>query len=181
MKHYLPNSALLMLYYSIVHLHILYGIILWGSTYTSHLKKLQLLQNKAVRAICSLYWREHVTPCFDCPSILKVRDVAKMEMAKFVHKSVNHSQPKYFQSYFHKVSLEHKRSTRSSSSDNLAIPLFRISRAQRSIKYQGSKVWNSTPTAIQRLKLKNFTQTYREKILVAYKNKVPRFTGSSFS
>ena len=42
--------------------HILYGIILWGSTFTSHLKKLQLLQNKAVRAICSLNWREHVTP-----------------------------------------------------------------------------------------------------------------------
>ena len=65
LKHYLPNSALLMLCYSIVYSHILYGIILWGSTYASHLKKLQLLQNKAVRAICSLNWREHVTPCFD--------------------------------------------------------------------------------------------------------------------
>ena len=53
-----------------------------------------------------------------------------MEMAKFVHKSVNHSLPKYFQTYFHKVSLAHKRSTRSSSSDNLAIPLFRTNRAQ---------------------------------------------------
>ena len=89
-----------------------------------HLKKLQLLQNKAVRAICSLNWREHVTPCFDRPSFLKVRDVAKMEMAKFVQKSVHHSLPKYFQTYFHKVSLAHKRPTRSSSSDNLAIPLF---------------------------------------------------------
>ena len=103
-------------------------------------------------------------------SILKVRDVAKMEMAKFVHKSVNHSLPKNFQTYFHKVSLAHKRSTRSSSGDNSAIPLFRTSRVQRSIKYQGSKVLNSIPTAIQRLKLKKFTQTYRKQILVAYKN-----------
>ena len=105
LKHYVPNSALLMLYYSIVYPHILYGIFLWGSTYTSHHKKLQLLQNIAVRAICSLNWHEHVTPCFDRLSILKVRDVSKMEMAKFVHKSVNHSLPKYFQTYFHKVSL----------------------------------------------------------------------------
>ena len=125
-----------MLYYSIVYPHILQGIIFGGSTYTSHLKKLQLLQNKAVRAICSLNWRKHVTSCFDRLSILKVRDVAKMEMAKFVHKSVNHSLPKYFQTYFHKVSLAHKRSARSSSSDNLAIPLFRTSRMQRSIKYR---------------------------------------------
>ena len=111
-----------------------------------------------------------MTPYFDRLSTLKVRDVAKMEMAKFVHKSVNHSLPKYFQTYFHKVSLAHKHSNRSSSSVNLAIPLFRTNRAQRSFKYQGSKVWNSIPTAIQRLKLKKFTQTYREQILVAYKN-----------
>ena len=63
-----------------------------------------------------------------------------MEMAKFVHKSVNHSLPKYFQTYFHKVSLAHKRSTRSSSSDNLAMPLFRTSRAQRSIKGRRSGI-----------------------------------------
>ena len=163
-----------MLYYSIVYPHILYGIILRGSTYASHLKRLQLLQNKAVCAICSLNWREHVTSCFDRLSILKVRDVAKMEMAKFVHKSVNHSLPKYFQTYIHKVSLAHKRSTKSSSSDNLAIPLFRTNCAHRSIKYQGSKVWKSIATAIQCLKLKKFTQTYREQILVAYKNYVTR-------
>ena len=74
-----------------VYPHILYGIILRGSTYTSHLKKLQLLLNKAERAICSLNWRKHVTPCFDRLSVLKLRDVAKMEMAKFVHKCVYHS------------------------------------------------------------------------------------------
>ena len=73
------------------------------------------------------------------------------------------------------MSLAHKRSTRSFSSDNLAIRLFRTSRAQRSIKYQGSKVWNSISTAIQRLKVKKFTQTYGEQILVAYKNEVSRF------
>ena len=93
-----------------------------------------------------------------------------MEMAKFVHKSVNHSLAKYFQAYFHKMSLAHKRSTRSSSSDNLAIPLFRTSRAQKSIKYQGSKVWNFIPTAIQHLKVKKFMQTYRTRILAAYRN-----------
>ena len=68
--------------------------------YTSHLRKLQLLQNKAVRVICSLNWHKHVTPCFDCLSILKVRDVAKMEMAKLVHESVNHSYQNIFKPIF---------------------------------------------------------------------------------
>ena len=39
LKHFLPTLALLMLYYSIVYPHILYGIIIWGSTYTSHPNK----------------------------------------------------------------------------------------------------------------------------------------------
>ena len=119
LKHFLLTPALLMLYYSIVYPYILYGIIIWGSTYTSHLNNLQLIQNKAVRAICSLNWREQVTPCFHRLEILKIKDVAKMEIAKFVHKSVNHSLPMYFQFYFHKVSMTHKRCTRSSSSDKL--------------------------------------------------------------
>ena len=109
LKDFLPTPALLMLYYSIVYPHILYGIIIWGSTSTSHLNNLQLIQNKAVRAICSLNWREHVTPCFHRLKILKIKDVAKMEIAKFVHQSVNHSLPMYFQYYFHKVSMTHKR------------------------------------------------------------------------
>ena len=58
LKHFLLTPALLMLYYSIVYPYILYGIIIWGSTYTSHLNNLQLIQNKAVRAICSLNWRK---------------------------------------------------------------------------------------------------------------------------
>ena len=45
-----------------------------------------------------------------------------MNIAKFVHKSVNRSLPQYLQICFHKVSLTHKRSTRSFSSDNLSNP-----------------------------------------------------------
>ena len=170
LKHFLPTPALLMLYYSIVYPHILYGIIIWGSTYTSHLNNLQLIQNKAVRAICSLNWREHVTPCFHRLKILKIKDVAKLEIAKFVHQSVNHSLPMYFQFYFHKVSMTHKRCTRSSSSDKLSIPLYLTNRAQRSIKYQGSKTWNSIPPVIRCLKLKKFSQKYRVQLLTSYHN-----------
>ena len=47
----LPSNALLMLYYALVHPHLTYGILIWGSTYKSYLNTLQLSQNKAMRAI----------------------------------------------------------------------------------------------------------------------------------
>ena len=57
--------------------------------------------------------------------------------------------------------MTHKRCTRSSSSDKLSIPLYLTNRAQRSIKYQGSKTWNSILAVIRCLKLKKFSQKYR--------------------
>ena len=40
LRHYAPTSILLKLYYAILHPHLLYGNIVWGSTYKSYLQKL---------------------------------------------------------------------------------------------------------------------------------------------
>ena len=47
----LTSNALLMLYYALVHPHLTFGILIWGSTNKSYLNTLQLSQNKAMRAI----------------------------------------------------------------------------------------------------------------------------------
>ena len=46
-----PSSTLLLLYFTLIHPHLLYGLPLWGCTFGSYLKKLQSLQNKAIRII----------------------------------------------------------------------------------------------------------------------------------
>ena len=136
LKHCLPTTALLTLYYAFIYPHILYGIALWGFAYSSHLNKLQVVQNKTVRAICSLNWREHLTPYFFRCNILKIKDVAKLETAKFMHTFTNQILQKYFLAYFRRVSVTHNRRTRSCTSDKLNLPLFKTNRAQTSIKYQ---------------------------------------------
>ena len=40
LKSFLPPSALLKLYYALVHPLLLYGLLVWGTTYTSYLAKL---------------------------------------------------------------------------------------------------------------------------------------------
>ena len=78
-----------MLNHSISYFHILSGIVKGAPRIPRLLlKKLLLIQNKAVRAICLLNWCEHVAPCFDRISILQIKDVSKLESAKFVHKPV---------------------------------------------------------------------------------------------
>ena len=48
-KNVLPNDILRQLYYTMVQPYLTYGIILWGSTYQSYLKRTVVLQKKAIR------------------------------------------------------------------------------------------------------------------------------------
>ena len=56
LKQVLPASALRTLYYSMIHPHLRYGVVIWGSTFKTHLGKLWILQNKALRIIAGGNW-----------------------------------------------------------------------------------------------------------------------------
>ena len=47
LKTILPNQNLLQLYYTLVHSHLTYEISIWGSTYPSHLQKLQKIAKQS--------------------------------------------------------------------------------------------------------------------------------------
>ena len=50
-RYLFPSSALLLLYYSLIHPHLLFSLPLWGNANQSNLNRLQRLQNKAIRII----------------------------------------------------------------------------------------------------------------------------------
>ena len=51
LRHLLPRSVLLTLYKTLFEPHLIYCNIIWDNTYPSHLKKLETLQKKIIRAI----------------------------------------------------------------------------------------------------------------------------------
>ena len=51
LRYLFPSSALLLLYYSLIHPHLLFSLPLWGNANQSYLNRLQRLQNKAIRII----------------------------------------------------------------------------------------------------------------------------------
>ena len=53
-KNYLAQSHLCQLYYTLINPHLLYGNLLWGSTYKSHLHKLEVQQKKINQSYNSL-------------------------------------------------------------------------------------------------------------------------------
>ena len=54
LKQVLPTSPLRTLYYSMIHPHLFYGIVIWGSTFKTYLGKLSVLQNKALIIVAGM-------------------------------------------------------------------------------------------------------------------------------
>ena len=48
LKHFFPQNIMLQLYYALVHPFLSYGIIIWGATYPTYIKRLKFLQNRAI-------------------------------------------------------------------------------------------------------------------------------------
>ena len=135
LRHIFSSSALLLIYFGLVHPHLLYGLPIWGSTFPTYLQKLQRLQNKAFRVISNCNPKTSAKPLFYQYKILKIQDFYYFEIAKIMHQYSNKHLPNCFTSFFTQISSIHYRFTRS----NIRNDLYLSSRCQRSIKFQGTK------------------------------------------
>ena len=168
-KNFLPTSTLLCVYYSLVHTHLSYGIIIWGSTYKSHLEKLTSLQNKAIRAVGGAGWNESSSPLYYKFKVLKFHDIYKYELAKFMHHVQNKTLPTPLLKIFDDVKNDLNLNTRSRTREKLKVPLFKLSRTQKSVKYQGVTLWNSLSLNLKKLSFQKFSTEYKSNLIQNYK------------
>ena len=122
LRHLFPSSALLLLYYALIHPHLLFGLPVWGSTYPTYIEKLQRLQNKAIRIISNTSYKTSVTLLYKKYGILKSTDLFTYEIAKIMYQFSKQTLPSHFNSLFNPLSIIHQRSTRSITKQNLYIP-----------------------------------------------------------
>ena len=90
LRHIFPSSALL-IYFTLVHPHLLYSLPIWGSTFPTYLQKLQRLQNKTLRIISNCNPKTSTTPLFYQYKILKIQDLYYFEIAKIMHQYSNNT------------------------------------------------------------------------------------------
>ena len=168
LRHIFPSSALLLIYFTLVHPYLLYGLPIWGSTFPTCLQKLQRLQNKALRIISNCNPKTSTAPLFYQYKILKIQDLYYFEIAKIMHQYSNKHLPLCFTSFFTQTSSIHNRSTRSNMRNDLYLPHFLSSQCQRSIKYQGAKIWNSISSNIRNQSFHTFKRDIKIQLLNSY-------------
>ena len=88
-KHVLNKKHLTILYYSLVHSYLTYGIILWGSAKDTHVSKLIITQKKITGAPNDA----HSEPLFKLLNILKLIDLYKLYISKYMFSFINNLLP----------------------------------------------------------------------------------------
>ena len=149
--------------------HLLYCITIWTSTFSTHLNSIRILQNKAVKLLAGIHWRHSNSSGYKSLSILKLDDMIKLQSALFVHRHFNKKLPTNLQNYFTNVKTCHSTATRRLACGlNYYIPRYRSLKLQRSMKYKGVKIWNSTPLKIRKFNLKKFKKSLKDLYLKSY-------------
>ena len=83
-KHFAPIKILTTLYYSMVYPYLVYGITQWGSTFRTHINKLNIMQTKITRAIVGAKYNAHTSDIFHHLRILKLEDIHKLHVGKYI-------------------------------------------------------------------------------------------------
>ena len=122
LRHCMDVSLLRTIYYSLVYSHLNYGIQVWGSACKTDLDKILILQKKTVRAMTGHRWYQTYgkhgpswapsDPLFKSLGILKIYDVYKLSVGKFIYSSLSHLSPPLFWSWF---SINNEKATRSNT------------------------------------------------------------------
>ena len=165
LRFYLPQSSLVILYFSLVHTHLLYALPVWASTHNIYLSKLKRLQNKAVRIISRTSIKDRITPNCHRLEILKLDDFT-LEIAKLMNQFAQNKLPDTFDHYFTYSSDVSKHYTcHVSQEDHIFLNRFATSCTQHTIKYIGVKIWNNIPKEIKRLSYNKFILSYKKFLL----------------
>ena len=103
---FVNNKILKMLYCSLVYPHLNYVTEVWGSADPIHLTRIFILQKRIVRMLTHNEVRQNdysflsSNPLFLKLEILKIQDLFKVKIGKFIYKCLNKNTPINFHDWF---------------------------------------------------------------------------------
>ena len=141
---YLPNHVLKILYCTLIHPYLSYGLEAWYGTFKNHTSKIFILQKKAIRAINQLEYNEHTNEYFISNNILKLEDQFKLQISTYIYILLNSNYIDIEIASKLKPNIEiHDHDTR--GGQKLNIMRVNKSKSKNCLFHNGVKIWNSLP------------------------------------
>ena len=166
-KHFVPPQILFSLYDTLVMSYLNYGLLAWGNCTSSNINRLLRLQKRALRIINSTEFNAHTDPLFFKHRTLKIKDIYHHQLGCFMYQSICNTLPSSINSIFTRNFDIHSYFTRQAL--HFHLPLTRTSFAQKTIKYEGPKLWNSLNESLRSsTNLLTFKRVYKSILLNVY-------------
>ena len=139
-RNYLNTKGLITLYYTFVYPYLTYCNHIWGNIYQSNLKHLCILQNKILRIIAGVKPRVSAGPLYESLGIIKLDDINKYLIARFMYRFCVDMVPRLFSSFFvrnYNVSSYDLR-----NANCFHLPIVTTDLGKNGIRYRGPLVFN---------------------------------------
>jgi hypothetical protein len=138
---FVTKPALKMLYFSMVHSHIIYCINIYSCANQTNLNKLRIKQKEAIRTVSAAGYRDHTKPLFKSLNILPLDELIKFSALKFMHKFSTGKLPLIFSDLWVKnVIANPDRALR--NANDLKIPSHHLSIVKRFPLFTYPRLWN---------------------------------------
>ena len=145
------------IYFAIFDSHSYYCCLVWAQNF-SGIKRILILQKKAVRIINFQPRNSHTSPLFKQNFILKFQDKICLENILFVSKSLNNLPPSIFNTWFSFSSDQHNYETSSSTQGNLMKRFYKTDRyGKYSITVSAVESWNEIQKQLKSILLKDLS------------------------
>ena len=166
-KHILPMHAMKLLYYSLVYSHLSNGIMHWSIAYDKITNHLKIMQNDCLRIINKAKYRTSADKFYKTCKILKISDIAKLEMLKFVYNFVHGNLPRSLLNLFNFNYNVHEHNTRQSSDPHAEHS--KSSLVSNSFLRKGPDLWGHITNDMKSsVSLKSFTNKIKKDIISKY-------------
>ena len=163
-RNVIDTKYLKILYDSLIQSYISYGILLWGGTYSTYLKSIQVCQKKAIRCVYKTVYNAHTGPLFQQSRSLNVSQLYKLNVGKFMYRALHGHLPVELSNCFDLNDTIHRHDTRQRQ-----FPHRHYSRtliAQKSFIHQGSLLWPQIPLDFRNVATYNqFKSKYKRFLL----------------
>ena len=142
-KPLLTQKTLISLYYSLIYPYLTYCQLIWGKASCTHLKRITVLQKRAIRVICGVNFLAHTEPLFNKTKIIRFQELYNYLTIIFIYKLKNNLLPLSFRRQI-RIELTDipQQPTRSSAQQKINLPLCRTVMRQNTIMYQLYKIYN---------------------------------------
>ena len=173
LKNLCPDSVLMSLYFSLIHSHLSYGLLIWGTARDNVTDQIFKLQKRAIRVITRSSYLAATSPLFKNKRILALPDMIEHQLACLMYDYDHNTLPTSLSELFKTVKSIHSHDTRMSRNNKLSESFLAHTKTHGDnlLKLSGPKMLNK----IKDLDIfdnanckKSFSMKYRNHLLSAY-------------